>query len=266
MVGPRKRGADAEDEEELVALPSDEEDDEEEEEWVLPLCAVLAPFGYHCVGRSQLLPSGRCLGHHTPRWWLAGRFVRDVFIRADHALHYRYEESDLGSEEGEEDDDEEDDEDAGEEEDEKEGQSHWKREHCSTDDPSAPAPASTKKRKADDEPALDVKKVKATAPVDEDEEEEDDEEGPELGEDGEPEDPEEEDDEDEDDEPAVETKILSSSGPKGAVTEAATEKLDDEDEEDWACAVSVAKQKLGIPWRRKHQTGICARARAWRPF
>jgi hypothetical protein len=31
MVGPRKRGADAE-EEELVALPSDEEDDEEEEE------------------------------------------------------------------------------------------------------------------------------------------------------------------------------------------------------------------------------------------
>ena len=32
MVGPRKRGADAEEEEELVALPSDEEDDEEEEE------------------------------------------------------------------------------------------------------------------------------------------------------------------------------------------------------------------------------------------
>lgn len=31
MVGPRKRGAEAE-EEELVALPSDEEDDEEEEE------------------------------------------------------------------------------------------------------------------------------------------------------------------------------------------------------------------------------------------
>lgn len=36
MVGPRKRGADAEKEEELVALPSDEEDDEEEEEYEHP--------------------------------------------------------------------------------------------------------------------------------------------------------------------------------------------------------------------------------------
>lgn len=98
-----------------------------------------------------------------------------------------------------------------------------------SDKPAAPAPASTKKRKADDSPALDAKKVKATAP--DDEEEEDEESAPELGEDGEPEDPEEEDEEDEEDEPAVKTKIVSGSGPKGTVTEAATEKLDDEEED-----------------------------------
>lgn len=43
MVGPRKRGADAEDEEELVALPSDEEDDEEEEECVALILRDFTP-------------------------------------------------------------------------------------------------------------------------------------------------------------------------------------------------------------------------------
>lgn len=83
-----------------------------------------------------------------------------------------------------------------------------------------------KKRKAAPEPAEPAtKKTKTNDAADE----EDDDDVPEVEED---EEDEEDEAEGEDDEPAVKTKVISESEPKAGAVEAATEKFDDENEQE----------------------------------